>query len=53
LNQTKPDMVLVPLFPEYRLYISADLRTYVDDMVVKYYSFDRCMFNYSIYRIKK
>ena len=52
LQQNKPDVVLVPLFPEYQAYIDADLRTYIDQMVQKDYCLDRCMFNYNVYRRK-
>ena len=53
LKQNRPDMILVPLFPEYKQYIDADLRLYVDELVAKNYYFDRCMFNYNVYKIKK
>lgn len=53
MRQNKAEMVLVPLFPTYKQYIGADLRSYVDQLVAKDYYFDRCMFNYNIYRIRK
>jgi len=53
MRQNKPDMILVPLFPEYRQYIGADLQQYVDQLVAKDYYLDRCMFNYNVYRLKK
>jgi hypothetical protein len=53
MAQNKADMILVPLFPEYKQYVDADLRAYVDSIVAKNYDFERCMFNYNIYRIKK
>ncbi|MHB8208426.1 ArnT family glycosyltransferase [Mucilaginibacter sp.] len=52
MKQNKPDMILVPLFPEYKQYVDADLRLYVDSLVAKDYRFETCMFNYSVYRIK-
>jgi hypothetical protein len=52
MKQNKPDMILVPLFPEYKQYVDSDLRLYVDSLVVKDYRFKTCMFNYSVY-IKK
>ncbi len=53
MQRNKPGMILVPLFPEYKQYIDADLREYVSQLVAKDYYLDRCMFNYNIYKIKK
>jgi hypothetical protein len=53
MKQNKADMILVPLFSEYKQYVDADLRAYVDSLVAKNYDFERCMFNYNIYRIRK
>lgn len=53
LQHTKPDMVLVPLFPEYQVYIGADLRSYIDQLVAKDYYLETCMFNYNVYRRRK
>ena len=53
MRQHEPDMILVPLFPEYRQYIGADLQQYIDQLVAKDYYLDRCMFNYNVYRLKK
>jgi len=53
LKQNKPEMILVPLFPEYKLFIDADLRSFIDKLVAKDYYFDRCMFNYNIFKIRK
>jgi len=53
LSGNEPEMILVPLFPEYQQYIDADLRQYIGRLVAKDYYLDRCMFNYNVYRIKK
>jgi hypothetical protein len=53
MQQNKPGMILVPLFPEYKQYIGSDLRLYVDELVAKDYYLDRCMFNYNVYKLKK
>ena len=53
LQQQKPEMILVPLFPDYKQWINPDLRQYVDQLVSKDYYFETCMFNYSVYRIKR
>jgi hypothetical protein len=52
MKQNKPDMILVPLFAEYKQYVDVDLRLYVDSLVAKDYRFETCMFNYSVYKIK-
>jgi hypothetical protein len=52
MAQNKADMILVPLYPEYRYYLSPDLLTYVDDLTAKDYYFVRCLFNYNVYRLK-
>jgi hypothetical protein len=51
LKQNKPEMILVPLFEEYKQYVGADLRQYIDSLVAKDYRFETCMFNYSVYRL--
>lgn len=52
LNTNKPAMVLIPLFPEYKLYIDADLRRFVDQLVAKHYVLFGCMFNYKVYKLR-
>jgi Dolichyl-phosphate-mannose-protein mannosyltransferase len=53
MKQNKAAMILVPLFPEYRQTVDDDLKTYIDELVAKNYSFVRCMFNYNVYRLRK
>ena len=53
MKENKPGMILVPLFASYNMYIDADLRAYVDTLVAKDYSLDRCMLNYNVFRLKK
>lgn len=53
LLRNKPDMVLVPLFSEYNNFVSRDMREFLDQLLVKDYYPDTCMYNYNIYRIKK
>lgn len=48
----KPDVILVPRFPNYTKYVSADLRQYVEHLVAGSYSFDKSLHGYDIYRIK-
>jgi hypothetical protein len=49
----RAEMILVPLFPEYRQWVDPDLRTYIDQLVARDYDFDRCLFNYSVYSLRK
>jgi len=53
MRQNEPEMILIPLFSDYRQYIDAGLQTFIDQLVEKDYDFDQCMFNYNIYRINK
>ncbi|HTD39419.1 MAG TPA: glycosyltransferase family 39 protein [Mucilaginibacter sp.] len=53
MKKNKAEMILVPLFPEYLQWVDADLRSYIDQLVAGGYYLDRCMFNYSIYKIRK
>ncbi len=52
LAMDHPKLLLVPLFPEYKLYVDEDLRVFIDSLTAKNYQLDRCMFNYNIYRFK-
>ncbi|WP_259065212.1 ArnT family glycosyltransferase [Mucilaginibacter sp. X4EP1] len=52
MEKNKPEMILVPLFDEYKLYVDPDLRLYIDKLVAADYTFDQCMFNYGVYRLK-
>jgi len=53
MKKNKAEMILVPLFPEYKQWVDADLRQYIDQLVAGNYYFDRCFFNYSVYKLKK
>lgn len=53
MRSGKPAMILVPLFPEYKQTVSVDMRQFVDSLATKNYQLLGCMYNYSIYRIKK
>ncbi|HEY8930222.1 MAG TPA: glycosyltransferase family 39 protein [Mucilaginibacter sp.] len=53
MKQCKAEMILVPLFPSYKQYIDAGLRAYIDQLAARDYVFDRCMFSYAVYRLKK
>jgi hypothetical protein len=52
IQQNKPGMILVPMFPQYRQYVGADLLGYIDSVVAKNYTLDTCLYSYNIYKIK-
>jgi len=52
LTSGKPKMILVPLFPEYQQTVSADMRNFVDSLVLKDYQLKGCEFNYSVFERK-
>ena len=47
-----PKLILIPLFPEYKMYVDQDLRDFVDTLAAKNYRLDQCMFNYNVYTRK-
>ncbi len=53
MQQNKPAMILVPLFPQYRQVVGTDMRQFVEEMISKGYYLERCIYNYNVYRIKK
>jgi hypothetical protein len=53
LEQNKPEMILVPLFTEYQQYINPDERLFINNLVVKDYNLDTCMYSYNIYKIRR
>lgn len=53
MKANKPDVLLVPRFPEYVKYVSPDMRAYVDELAATSYIFVKCLYGYSIYRIKR
>ncbi len=52
MKKNKTEMILVPLFPEYKQWVDSDLRAYIDQLVTKNYYYDGCLFNYSVYKLK-
>jgi hypothetical protein len=49
----RPSMILIPSFPQYKQVVGRDMRQFVDEMVSKGYYLDKCLYNYSVYRIRK
>ncbi|MBS1503034.1 MAG: hypothetical protein JST32_13285, partial [Bacteroidetes bacterium] len=53
MQANKPDLILVPLFPEYSQTVGADMRGFADSLVVKDYALEGCGYNYNIYKLKR
>ncbi|HVW16599.1 MAG TPA: glycosyltransferase family 39 protein [Mucilaginibacter sp.] len=53
MQADKPDLILVPLFPEYSQTVGADMRGFVDSLVAKDYVPEGCGYNYNIYKLKR
>jgi hypothetical protein len=52
LRRSKAEMILIPLFPEYKQWVDQDLRLFIDSLTNKNYVSVQCMFNYNVFRLK-
>ncbi|MFI5155571.1 MAG: ArnT family glycosyltransferase [Chitinophagales bacterium] len=52
LSQAKPALVAVPVSEEYRLMVSQNIRTAIEQLINRNYVFERCAYGYNIYRIR-
>ncbi len=50
LKQNESAMILVPLYFDYRELVDPHIQLIIDNMVLKDYYQDQCMYNYTIYR---
>jgi hypothetical protein len=53
VQRTKPAMILVPKFEQYKETVGKDMRDFVDSLVARDYRLVGCEYNYNIYRLKK
>lgn len=53
LQQNKPAMILIPMFPEYHNLVDVDLRSFVSNLVKGNYHLENIMYNYQVFRINK
>ena len=53
MNAQHPQVILIPLFPEYTKYVNPDLRLFIQQLANRSYYLDACLYGYNIYRIKK
>lgn len=50
LALNKPEMILIPMFPQYVNLVSLDTRKFVNEMLIRDYYLERSLYNYKIYR---
>ena len=53
MKHNRPALVLVPLFPQYRQQVRADILGFVDSLVASNYTLTGCMYNYNIYTMNR
>ncbi|HEY0676696.1 MAG TPA: glycosyltransferase family 39 protein [Chitinophagaceae bacterium] len=53
VNQSKPDLLAIPVFPDYKTHVHEDLRNFIDSLAINEYDYKECRNGYSIYRLKK
>jgi hypothetical protein len=46
----KPSMIVIPLSESYSDVVDPDIRLFVNDLALKNYSLDTCLYNYNIFR---
>jgi hypothetical protein len=47
-----PAMLVIPAFENYKNLVGDDIRNFIDQLAAQYYSFDKRMYGYNIYRLK-
>lgn len=52
LESAKPEWLVIPAFMNYENFVGGELRGYIDNLAAKYYRLERCMYGYSIYKLK-
>lgn len=53
LESVKPGWLIIPAFMNYKNFVGEELRNYMDNLATKYYRFDKCMYGYTIYKLKQ
>jgi hypothetical protein len=53
LRMNKPGMILIPLYSEYEQFVGKDIRLFISGLLAKDYYLDQCLYNYSIYKIRR
>jgi hypothetical protein len=52
LQTSPPALVVVPAFGNYKDFVHQDLRDFLDQFVARNYAVEKCMYGYTIYRLK-
>ncbi|MEP6950892.1 MAG: glycosyltransferase family 39 protein [Ginsengibacter sp.] len=50
LESNKPAMIVIPASQGYHNNVNSDIRMFIDSLVLKNYSFERCRYGYQVYR---
>jgi hypothetical protein len=53
MQRNKPELILIPLFQNYKQYVNADLQLFIKQYVSKGYHLEGCMYSYNIYKRNK
>jgi hypothetical protein len=51
INQTKPQIIAVPLFADYKKYVRPAITQPIEALISTGYSYERCLYGYGIYRL--
>lgn len=52
LHQNPPEMLVIPVFENYRKYVQSNIRLFIDDLAKDQYTFRQCLYGYNIYNLK-
>jgi hypothetical protein len=52
LAAARPAVVLIPAYAEYDMQVIPELRQTFDEFVLKGYSLERCLYGFSVYRVR-
>jgi len=53
LGTNKPFMIVIPVSQEYTYGINSDIRLFIDSLVIRNYSFIRCIYGYGVYGLRR
>ena len=52
ITKNKPTIIAIPILVSYERNVNEDMRSFIQQLVEKEYSFTRCIYGYSVYKIK-
>jgi len=53
LTTNSPEIIAIPQFHEYTEYVNEDIRSFINNFVSAHYVFNRCIYGYNVYNLKK